>query len=71
VVAVITVDDNHKIKHQVKSDLSILIIRDSARDDMYWNKYEMMEMLKEALFHLDATFNDFVDDNNTVDQYFE
>jgi hypothetical protein len=31
----------------------------------------MMEMLEETLFYLDAIFNDFVDDDNTIDQDFE
>jgi hypothetical protein len=31
----------------------------------------MMEMLEKALFHFNAIFNDFVDDDNTTDQDFE
>jgi len=50
-----TVDDNNKMKHQIKSDLSVLITKDFAKNDMYREKCNMIEMLEKALFNLDAT----------------
>jgi hypothetical protein len=65
-----TVNDAHKAKHIMKSDLSILITRDANIDDLYKDKLSEIRKLENKFLNNNNNNNNNSNNNNDSDKDF-